>query len=65
MAPPTLGPNDEVLIQQMIETFMAGRSNSYPSSHSDLKWSFISIIRMFDVKRRPLAYDPFKDLSRE
>jgi hypothetical protein len=59
MPPPTLIQEDEVLVHQLIETFMAGRSGAYPASYSDLKWNFIAVLKMFDVKRRPLPYNPF------
>jgi hypothetical protein len=65
MPPPTLSPADNVLIGQMIETFMAGRNGAYPASYSDLTWNFIALIRMFDVKRRPLPYDPYPKIEKD
>jgi hypothetical protein len=60
MPPPRLNPKDEDLVGQLIETFMAGRNGAYPASYSDLTWNFIAVLQMFEVKRRPLPYDPIK-----
>ena len=58
MPPPDLSPKDEELVSQMIETFLHNRS--YPHSHSDMKWGFISLLKMFEIKRRLEPYDPIE-----
>lgn len=56
MPPPNLVNEQEILISQMIETFLAG-SKEYPKSQSDMKWGMMAVLRMFEIKRRPIAID--------
>ncbi len=55
------------LESQIIETLLAGHHEwrpdlSYPESHSDMQGAVRGLLRMFEVKRRPIAveleYDP-------
>jgi hypothetical protein len=50
------------LEQQIIETLIAGHKEwrpdlNYPQSHSDMQGAVRGLIRMFDVKRRPIALE--------
>jgi len=50
----------------IIETLIAGHKEwrpdlSYPESHSDMQAAVRGLLRMFDVKRRPIALES-KDL---
>ncbi len=45
------------LMSQMLDTFMAARHGQYPQSHSDLEVCLGSLIKMFEIKRRPIALD--------
>ena len=44
-----------LLEKQIIETMLAERR--YPESFSDMQGCVRNLLRMFDVKRRPLAVD--------
>jgi hypothetical protein len=53
-------PEFDQLEKDLIETFLAGHHEvrpdlSYPESHSDLQSGIRALLRMFDIKRRPLA----------
>lgn len=48
-----------ILEDQIIETLLAGHKEwrpdlSYPESHSDMQGAVRGLLRMFEVKRRPL-----------
>jgi hypothetical protein len=48
----------ETLEKQVIETLLAGYPYcEYPESHSDLQGCVRNLLRMFEVKRRPLAIE--------
>lgn len=54
---------------EIIETLLAGhhewRSDlAYPESHSDMQGAVRGLLRMFDVKRRPLAL-PVREMLSE
>ena len=60
MPKPSLKKEDEILERAMIETFIAGlhewRSDlNYPESYSDMQAGIRGLLKMFDVKRRPLV----------
>lgn len=60
MPKPTLKPQYQQLCSDMIETFLAGHHQwrpdlAYPESHSDMKGGMMAVLRMFEIKRRPLA----------
>ena len=60
MPKPDLKPDLERLCSEMIETFLAGHHQwridlPYPQSHSDMKGGMMAVLKMFDVKRRPIA----------
>lgn len=60
MPKPPLKEPFRTLESEMIETFLAGHHEyrpdlAYPESHSDMAGGMRAILRMFDVKRRPLA----------
>ena len=60
MPKPRLTTEYERLEDELIETFLAGhhewRSDlPYPESHSDMSGGMRALLRMFDIKRRPLA----------
>jgi hypothetical protein len=47
---------------QIIETLLAGhhewrRDLAYPESHSDMQGAVRALLRMFEVKRRPIAME--------
>lgn len=56
-----LAEPDNTLEYQMLETMMAGlngvgvSSPNYPKSASDMQSCIRALIKMFDIKRRPLA----------
>jgi hypothetical protein len=63
VAKPNLKPEIARLESDMIETFLAGHHEwrpdlPYPESHSDMQGGMRAVLRMFDVKRRPLALSP-------
>lgn len=50
------------LESDIIETLLAGHNEwrpdlSYPESHSDMQGAVRGLLRMYDVKRRPVAVD--------
>jgi len=62
MPKPTLRPAEQQLANDIIETFLAGHHEwrpdlSYPQSHSDMMGGAHALIRMFEIKRRPLAIE--------
>jgi len=62
MAPRTLAEPYQTLLHQMIETMLAGNGGKYPESHSDMNYCVRGLLKMYDVKRRPLAIDlPYAD----
>ena len=62
MAPRTLAEPYQTLLHQIIETMLAGNGGKYPESHSDMNYCVRGLLKMYDVKRRPLAIDlPYAD----
>lgn len=62
MPKPTLTPEYEKLCYDVIDTFLAGHKQwrpdlPYPESHSDMVAGAHALIRMFEIKRRPVAMD--------
>ncbi len=62
MPKPRLREPMRTLETQMIETMIAGLHRGrpdlkYPESHSDMMACARALLRMFEVKRRPLAVD--------
>src|SRR4051812_48801149 len=60
MPKPPLVDEDEKLCSEIIETFLEGLKQwrpdlSYPESHSDMKGGVMALLRMFEIKRRPIA----------
>lgn len=60
MPKPSLFRDDAVLESQIVETLIAGlhewRSDLYyPESHSDMQACVRGLLKMFDVKRKPLV----------
>jgi hypothetical protein len=59
MPKPFLHPDDERLEVDAVETMLAGLKEwrpdlNYPESHSDMQACFRAVLRMFELKRRPL-----------
>lgn len=68
MSKPLLKPEFEKLQGEMIETFLAGHKEwrpdlHYPESHSDMQAGMMALLRMFEIKRRPVALDRSELLS--
>lgn len=64
MPKPSLSPEFEQLERDMIDTFLAGHHEwrpdlPYPQSHSDMQGGIRALLRMYEIKRRPLA-EPMK-----
>lgn len=62
MAKRSLIPQQAQLESDIIETLIAGHKEwrpdlSYPQSHSDMQGAVRGLLRMFDIKRRPLAVE--------
>lgn len=62
MPKPTLKPESQQLCHDLIETFLAGHREwrpdlPYPESHSDMMGGAFALIRMFEIKRRPIAIE--------
>lgn len=62
MAKPTLKEPLRSLENDLIETFMAGHAEwrpdlPYPESHSDMQAGMMAVLRMFEIKKRPIAID--------
>lgn len=60
MAKPSLKEPYKTLESNIIETLVAGHKEwrpdlAYPESHSDMQAAVRGLLRMFDVKRRPIA----------
>ena len=60
MSKSSLIPPLDVLESQIIETLLAGHHEyrpdlGYPESHSDMQGAVRGLLRMFEVKRRPMA----------
>ena len=60
MAKPMLAEPYHTLESQIIETLLAGHHEwrpdlDYPQSHSDMQGAVRGLLKMFEVKRRPLA----------
>lgn len=70
MPKPTLKEPYHTLEGQIIETLLAGHHEwrpdlSYPESHSDMAGAVRGLMRMFDVKRRPIALEMAELLPKE
>lgn len=66
MSKPTLKEPFYTLEGQIIDTLLAGHHEwrpdlAYPESHSDMAGAVRGLLRMYDVKRRPIALE-MKDL---
>ena|SRR5436309_2895773 len=66
MPKPRLKPEYESLERDIIETMLAGLKQwrpdlKYPESHSDMQGCVMALLRMYEVKRRPIALNE-KDL---
>lgn len=62
MPKPRLRPEYSALEGEIIETFLAGHHEwrpdlAYPESHSDMQGGARALLRMFEIKRRPVALD--------
>ncbi len=62
MAKPLLVEPYRSLQSAMIETMLAGLHEwrpdlSYPESHSDMEGCTMALMRMFEIKRRPIALE--------
>lgn len=62
MPKPHLLPEYAALEREIIETFLAGHHEwrpdlPYPESHSDMSGGARALMRMFEIKRRPVALD--------
>lgn len=62
MPKPPLREDFAKLESDMIETFLAGHHKwrpdlSYPESHSDMQGGMRALLKMFEIKRRPIAID--------
>ena len=60
MPKPRLKPPLDTLESQVIETLLAGLKEwrpdlNYPESHSDMQGCVRALLRMFEVKRRPIG----------
>lgn len=60
MPKPTMTAEDATLESEIIETMLAGLKEwrpdlDYPESYSDMQGCVRALIRMFEMKRRPLA----------
>jgi len=60
MPKPSMKPEWQRLESEIIETLLAGhhewRSDlAYPESHSDMSGAVRGLLRMFEIKRRPIA----------
>lgn len=66
MPKPMLRDEFKALASDVIETLLAGHHRyrpdlKYPESHSDMQGAVMALLRMYDVKRRPIALE-MKDL---
>lgn len=62
MAKRSLAPPQNQLEADIIDTLIAGHKEwrpdlSYPQSYSDMQAAVRGLLRMFDVKRRPIAIE--------
>ena len=62
MPKPDLLPHYEQLCSDIIDTLLAGHQEwrpdlHYPESHSDMKGAVMALLRVFEVKRRPVPLD--------
>jgi len=69
MPKPSLREPYAALENEIIETLLAGHHEwrpdlAYPESHSDMSGAVRGLLRMFDVKRRPLAM-PMREMLSE
>ncbi len=60
MSKPSLRQEYKTLETEIIETLLAGHHEwrpdlAYPQSHSDMQGAVRGLLRMFDVKRRPIG----------
>jgi hypothetical protein len=70
MAKPSLKEPFRTLENEIIDTLIAGHKEwrpdlSYPESYSDMQAAVRGLLRMFDVKRRPIALDIKELLPKE
>lgn len=70
MPKPDLTPEFQKLESELIETFIAGHREwrpdlPYPQSHSDMSGGMRAVLRMFDVKRKPIALERAEILKKE
>ena len=69
MPKPFLKEPYATLESEIIDTLIAGHKEwrpdlNYPESHSDMQGAVRGLLRMFDVKRRPLAM-PMREMLSE
>lgn len=62
MPKPKLAEPFNTLEKQIIETLIAGHKEwrpdlNYPESHSDMQGAVRGLLRMYEIKRLPLARD--------
>jgi hypothetical protein len=62
MPKPRLKPEYSKLAGDLIETFLAGHHQwrpdlPYPESHSDMDGGVRALLRMFEIKRRPIPLE--------
>ncbi len=62
MSKSRLKPPMDQLESDIIETLLAGHKEwrpdlAYPESHSDMQGAVRGLLRMFEVKRRPIAVE--------
>ena len=62
MSKSRLKPPMDQLESNIIETLLAGHKEwrpdlAYPESHSDMQGAVRGLLRMFEVKRRPIAVE--------
>ena len=62
MPKPSLAEPFRTLEWQLTETFLAGHHEwrpdlPYPESNSDMQGGMMALMRMFEIKRRPIAID--------
>lgn len=62
MPKPILEPQSQQLLSDMTETFLAGHHEwrpdlAYPQSHSDVHGGIMALMKVYEIKRRPLAVE--------
>ena len=58
MPPREIKPEDYALVKEMYATFQAAHSGP-AVSFSDFQVGFTGLLKMFEIKRRALPYDPY------